>query len=271
LEVLFAALSIAGAPHAIISDGGDIFYCNQAMQVYTVLGIGKERIEKGQPWQNYIETHFNIVRRMADAKFAVTTSWEQALQIHQTWMHDYNAQRHWAHEKREDGCHSPAQVLGSHKGTIYPQKVLDRILFATCYTRSLDKHGFLRFQNWKLYAEEGLAHQTVTIWIYEDLLKIEYKAMTLSEYRVELQEDRTSLQQVSHPYLTPTPFRSFQLPLPNPDFHERLLCWLMPSYTPVRRKHSVQEVVQLSLFDFFAREKAVGDYETKEANDLSSS
>jgi putative transposase len=271
LEVLFAALSRVGAPHAIVSDGGDIFYCTQAMQVYAALGIGKERIEKGQPWQNYIETHFNIVRRMADAKFAVATSWEQALRIHQSWMHDYNTQRHWAHEKREDGCHSPAQVLGSHKGTIYPQKVLDRILFATCYTRFLDKHGFLRFQNWKLYAEEGLAYQPVTIWIYENLLRIEYKAVTLSEYHVELQEDHTSLQQVSHPHLTPTPFRSLQLPLPDLESHERLLHWQMPSHTPVRRKRLVQGIVQLSLFDFSTREKAVGAYETKEANDLSSS
>lgn len=271
LEVLFAALSTAGAPKAIVSDGGSIFYSTQAMQVYAALGIGKERIEKGQPWQNYIETHFNIVRRMADAKFAVATSWEQALQIHQTWMRDYNAQRHWAHEKREDGSHSPAQVLGSHKGTLYPQKVLDRILFATCYTRSLDKHGFLRFQNWKLYAEEGLAHQAVTIWIYEDLLRIEYKAVILSEYRVELQEDHTSLQQVSHPHLTPTPFRSLQLPLPDLESHERLLYWQMPSHPPVRRKRPVQGIFQLSLFDFSACEKVAGDYGTKEANDLSSS
>ena len=103
------------------------------------------------------------------------------------------------------------------------------------------------------YAEEGLAHQTVTIWIYGDLLRIEYKAMPLSEYRVELQEDRTSLQQGSHPHLTPTPFRSLQLPLPNLDFHERLLYWQMSSSTPLRRKRPVQGVIQLSLFDFSAR------------------
>ena len=54
LEVLFAALSTAGAPHAIVSDGGGIFYCNQAMDVYGALGITKERIEKRQAWQNYV-------------------------------------------------------------------------------------------------------------------------------------------------------------------------------------------------------------------------
>jgi len=32
---------------------------------------------------------------------------------------------------------------------MYPPSVLDRILFATRYTRHLDRNGYLRFQNWK--------------------------------------------------------------------------------------------------------------------------
>ncbi len=87
---------------------------------------------------------------------------------------------HWAHEKREDGCHSPASVLGEQKGTVYPESVLNRILFATRFTRQLDRHGFLRFQNWKLYGERGLPHAPVTVWIYEGTLKVEYQAVTLS-------------------------------------------------------------------------------------------
>jgi len=55
---------------------------------------------------SYVESHFNIARRMSDARFARATSWEEVLAIHRTWMHNYNVQRHWAHEKREDGCHS---------------------------------------------------------------------------------------------------------------------------------------------------------------------
>jgi hypothetical protein len=54
LEVLFAAFSTAGIPKAIVSDGGGIFYANQAMHVYQALGIQKERIEPKQAWQNYV-------------------------------------------------------------------------------------------------------------------------------------------------------------------------------------------------------------------------
>ena len=126
-------------------------------------------------------------------------------------MHNYNVQRHWAHEKREDGCHSPAQVLGSHTGTMYPAEFLDRILFATRYTRHLDTHGFLRFQNWKLYGERGHPYALVTVWVYDGSLKVEYQAVTLSTYRVELQDDHKHLQAVSTPRLASTPFRSPQL------------------------------------------------------------
>ena len=71
----------------------------------------------------------------------------------------------FAHEKRDAGCHSPAQVLSWHKGTVYPESVLNRILFATRYTRHLDRHGYIRFQDWRLYGERGLAHQAVNVWV----------------------------------------------------------------------------------------------------------
>lgn len=258
LEVLFTAFSSAGVPKAIVSDGGAIFYCNQALEVYKALGITKERIEKRQAWQNYIETHFNIFRRMADIKFAAATSWEQALSIHRKWMQDYNHQRHWAHEKREDGCHSPTEVIGWQKGTMYPEAVLDRILFAIRYTRYLDKHGFLRFSNWKFYGERGLAHQPVSVWVYEGTLKIEYQATTLSQYTVELQEDRKHPKAVSNAVLVDTPFRSPQLTLIDLSPDAWVLFWHTPKNPPIRRRHRDSHMKQLPLFDPAEQSLAVG-------------
>jgi hypothetical protein len=45
-----------GAPEAIVTDGGGIFYSTMALELYEMLGIRKERIEAGEPWQNYAET-----------------------------------------------------------------------------------------------------------------------------------------------------------------------------------------------------------------------
>lgn len=45
---------------------GAIFRANQALSIYEALDIAKEEIERGKPWQSYIETTFNIQHRMAD-------------------------------------------------------------------------------------------------------------------------------------------------------------------------------------------------------------
>ena len=251
LEVLFAALSTAGAPSMIGSSGGGIFYSNQAMDVYAALGIRKERIEPRQAWQNLVESHFNIARKMADARFARARSWEEVLAIHRRFVYDYNVQRHWAHESREDGCHSPVEVLGRQTGTMYPPAVLDRILFATRYTRHLDKHGFLRFQHWKLYGERGLAKAPVTVWVYEGSLKVEHQAVMLSQYSVELQDDRKHLQKVSGPRLVETPFRSPQLTLWTLGPDDWLLYWRTPDPLPGRRKRPAHEISQQVLFEPF--------------------
>ncbi len=150
---------------------------------------------------------------MADAKFAKATSWEEMIAIHRSWMRDYNVQRHFAYEKREDGCHSPAQVMGWYKGTVYPESVLNRILFATRYTRHLNQFEYLRVQGWKLYGEAGLSGSPVTVWVYNGSITVEYQAVTLSKYRIELEEDRKQIKQVSNSHLAKTPFRSPQLTL----------------------------------------------------------
>jgi hypothetical protein len=173
-------------------------------------------------------------------------------------MRDYNVQRHWAHEEREDGRHSPIDVLGEHKGTIYEPSVLDRLLFATRYTRYLDRNGFLRIQNWKLYGERGLAKAPVTVWMYDGSLKVEHQAVTLSQYTVELQKDRKCLRAVSNPRLVETPFRSLQLTLFDLGPDEWVLYWRTPDKAPARRKRRVEGFVQLLLFDFPLEEKAVG-------------
>ncbi len=54
LSALSDALRRYGAPEAIVTDGGGIFYSTQALQLYDMLGIRKERIEAGKPWQNYV-------------------------------------------------------------------------------------------------------------------------------------------------------------------------------------------------------------------------
>ncbi len=68
--VLADAIRRYGAPEAIVTDGGGQFYSTVAIQLYDMLGIRKERIDPGEPWQNYAETLFSIQRRLGDHAFS---------------------------------------------------------------------------------------------------------------------------------------------------------------------------------------------------------
>jgi transposase len=56
LAVLYQAIQEYGPPEAFVTDSGSIFLANRAQAIYRALGIRKIEIEKGQPWQSYIET-----------------------------------------------------------------------------------------------------------------------------------------------------------------------------------------------------------------------
>jgi hypothetical protein len=79
------------------------------------------------------------------------------LSAHEKWMRDDNLQQHMAHEKREDGCHSPASVLGWVKGMQPKTDLVYHAIEAICETRILTKAGYARFRNFLLYGEPGLA------------------------------------------------------------------------------------------------------------------
>jgi putative transposase len=118
LIVLFAAVRQHGAPEVLVSDSGGIFLAKAAKRIYRALKIRKEQIDRGQAWQSYIETTFNIQRRMADWHFVQAQTWSEVREAHDRWVADYNYQVHWAHRDREDGRRSPAEVLSWVIGTV---------------------------------------------------------------------------------------------------------------------------------------------------------
>jgi hypothetical protein len=60
LSVLHAAIGRYGSPGTIVTDGGGVFRSDRAKAVYAALGIEKLEIERGQAWQSFIETNFNL-------------------------------------------------------------------------------------------------------------------------------------------------------------------------------------------------------------------
>lgn len=238
LAVLADAIRRYGAPEAIVTDGGGIFYSNQAIQLYDMLGIRKERIDPGEPWQDYAETLFSIQRRLADHAFSNARTWPEIQQAHQTWWTNYNTEHHYAHRERQDGRHSPTDVLREMLGRTYPPEVLSRVLYATQFTRHLDRHGYIRFKNWRIFGEDGLAGAQVSVWVYEGTLKIEYQTTALSLYSVRLSPDH-QITEVMNPRRMETRFRSPQLDLWQLSETEWLLALRRPDPAPRRKRGKI--------------------------------
>ena len=72
---------------------------------------------------------------MGDWYFETAQSWEDLVAVHEKWVLDYNYQKHLAHENREDGRHSPAEVLGWVTGKQFEPDYMYRAFSAICETR----------------------------------------------------------------------------------------------------------------------------------------
>jgi transposase InsO family protein len=185
LSVFYRAVDRHGAPKTLLTDSGSVFLANRAQTIYRALGIRKVEIEKGKPWQSYLETAWNVQRRMADHYFAKAESWSGLLEEHDRWMRDYNLQEHYAHQHRKQGRRSPSEVLAWVKTPRFKEEDLARAFFSAHHTRTLDALGYLVLQRFRLYAEEGLAGAEVAVWVQEDALTVEYGGKALSRYEVE--------------------------------------------------------------------------------------
>jgi putative transposase len=157
LIVLYAVVERFGAPQKLITDNGSVFRAKQLLAICEALEIEKEYIHPRQSWENLVETHFNVMRRMSQVHFEQVTSWEGAKATHERFVTDYNAQPHWAHRKRDDNRFSLAEVLGWLTNKLRTPEQLHRIFYATRFLRRLSRLGYVHFRRWKLYGEEALA------------------------------------------------------------------------------------------------------------------
>ncbi len=248
LIVLRAAVEAHGAPEVLVSDSGGIFKAKHARAIYAALGIAKQEIEAGQAWQNYIETHFNVMRRMADVDFRQATTWSDLTAIHARFFHDYNHQPHFAHQKRAAERRSPASVLGWVQGAWCDPADLDR-LFRLRATRVLNGGGYVRFRHWRLYGERGLAGEPVAVWVWGENLTVEYATDTIAQYRVTFEADGRRLREVSSPRLLTTRYASPQPFLPSLEDLEWQPAQRLAPYRPRRRRRGGGQQAALFLQD----------------------
>lgn len=209
LVVLYAALRQYGSPKAIVSDSGSIFKADQANAIYAALGITHELIERGKPWQDYIETTFGIQRRMADWDFAKAETWAELQHVHDRWVEDYDYEEHWAHQHKREGRRTPAGVLGWVIGTPQEPEELARLFAPLRYERRLDRAGYVQFRRWRVYGNRALAQAAALVWLSEETLTVEAQAEPLAYYTVKVNR-RGELTAVTEPRLVPTRYQARQ-------------------------------------------------------------
>jgi hypothetical protein len=182
---------------------------------------------------------------MADYRFAQATSWADLRAIHDQWFADYNWQDHWAHRHRADGRRSPAEVLGWIHGHVRTDAELER-LFRLRSGRVIDRSGYVRFRDWRLYGERGLVKQPAAVWLCGETITLEHDDEPLSQFTAHFAPDKRHFTEVSDPRLFETRFES-----PQPflwdmsDIEWRLVRRARPYR--LRRKRAAPDL-QLSLF-----------------------
>ncbi len=75
------------------------------------------------------------------------TSWEDLVAAHKKWVLDYNYQKHFTPDSREDGRHSKAKVLGPVPGKPFEPDYMYRAFSAICETRTITRAGYARFRD----------------------------------------------------------------------------------------------------------------------------
>jgi len=207
LAVLYSAVQQYGAPEILVSDSEALFRANQALSIYSALGITKKEIEKGQPWQSYIEAAFSVQQRLVDHHFLKAQSFEEIVAAHDQFVAAYNTQKHFAHEDRTDGRRSPAEVLGWLVSVRHVPEELERAFFSVRFVRTLDASGYARIRHWRVYCEEGLARSQVALWLGADSLTAEFAGETLTRYEVAYSPSTGRLREVKSPILFATAYQ----------------------------------------------------------------
>ena len=182
---------------------------------------------------------------MADHHFARATTWPTLHAVHERFFQDYNNQKHFAHQGRPTGEQHPAHVLRWVQGAWCAPMELDR-LFRVRAHRRVDGAGFVRFRNWRLDGERGLAGAEAAVWTLGETLTLEYATDTLAQYTVAFEPDERHIRAVRAPRLFATRYPARQPFLPTLDTVAWQPALRLPTYAA--RRSGPPGLVQVPLF-----------------------
>ena len=184
LTVLYTACQRYGVPTHLISDSGGAFISNAFEGVCTRLGIDHKTIVStaGQSYQNLMETHFNIQRRVYDYQLALTRTPHEFDEAHQRFLDLYNTTAHQGLLKEQFASPIPLHVLGESTGRLYPPQELARKFAHALFVRTTNRYGCVTLHHSHFYVDQGVPQTAVLLWVSGEDLRAVYDEVLLADY-----------------------------------------------------------------------------------------
>jgi hypothetical protein len=249
LMVLYTACLHYGVPKTVISDSGGAFTSKAFEAVCHRLQIHHELIEstKGESYLNWMETHFNIQRRLYDYQFSLAHPPVELEQVHQVYMETDNTTAHQGFLKDQFDPPIPLEALGEVKGRLYSPEELSRKFSQALLPRTTNQYGCVTVHRYHFYVEAGVPKTQVLLWVDGDQLRAALDNVVLAEYHCLYDWRTHKITGICDGVFYPTRFASPQgalLPL-NP--YEALVI-----YRPQARRRQMRKsspIQQLLLFE----------------------
>jgi hypothetical protein len=142
----------------LIFDSAGAYISNAFEAVCSRLNIDHKTIvsSEGQSYLNFMETHFNIQRRLYDYQFSLSQTPAELERMHQMFLKTYNTTAHQGLLKDGFTRPIPIEVLGDAKGRIYSQAELARKFSHALFPRTTNRYGCVTLHSYHFYVEQGL-------------------------------------------------------------------------------------------------------------------
>jgi transposase InsO family protein len=212
LIMLYTACLRYGIPEALISDSGGAYTSNDFEVVCSRLQLRHETIvsTQGESYQNLMETHFNIQRRLYDYQFSLTTTPLELEQRHQAFIRTYNTSAHQGLLKAQFCPPIPLEVLGAAQGRVYTEEELSRKFDHHLFPRRTNQYGCVTLHRYHFAIEEGLPHTQVLLWVSGEQLRAVFAHVVLAEYRCHYDWRARKVTDIRQGMFCPTRFASPQ-------------------------------------------------------------
>ena len=166
LMVLYTVCVRYGPPTFLVSDSRGAYTSDVFEAVCKRLEIDHKTIvsTQGQSYRNWIETHFNIQRRLYDYQFSLARILSDLEQRHQAFIQRCNTTAHPG--LLTDQCLPPipVEVLEAAQSRRYPPEVLAKKFAHALFPRTTNRHGCITLHSYHFYIEAGIPKSQVLLY-----------------------------------------------------------------------------------------------------------